>query len=78
MLDGYFRKTEQPQARISAVIAFQGADTMAEATIMGGGAYAARGMAYLAVDFSGQVRAFSAARLPGRRIDCRYAMPRAA
>jgi naringenin degradation protein FdeB len=36
------------------VIPFQGADTMAEATIMGGAAYTARGMAYLAVDFPGQ------------------------
>jgi dipeptidyl aminopeptidase/acylaminoacyl peptidase len=36
------------------VIAFQGADTMAEATIQNGGGYAARGMAYLAVDFPGQ------------------------
>ena len=36
------------------VMPFQGADTMAEATIMGGAAYVARGMAYLAVDFPGQ------------------------
>src|ERR1700694_4788644 len=55
MLDGYFRKPAHPQAKkFPAVIAFQGADTMAEATIMGGGAYAARGMAYLALDFPGQ------------------------
>jgi dienelactone hydrolase len=55
MLDGYFRKPNNPQGKkFPAVIAFQGADTMAEATIMGGGAYAARGMAYLAVDFPGQ------------------------
>jgi len=55
MLDGYFRKPNNPPGKkFPAVIAFQGADTMAEATIMGGGAYAARGMAYLAVDFPGQ------------------------
>src|SRR5216683_5156271 len=55
MLDGYFRKPNNPAGKkFPAVIAFQGADTMAEATIMGGGAYAARGMAYLAVDFPGQ------------------------
>ena len=55
MLDGYFRKPNNPPGKkFPAIIAFQGADTMAEATIMGGGAYAARGMAYLAVDFPGQ------------------------
>jgi dienelactone hydrolase len=55
MLDGYFRKPNNPPGKkFPAVIAFQGADTMAEATIMGGGAYTARGMAYLAVDFPGQ------------------------
>jgi dienelactone hydrolase len=55
MLDGYFRKPNTPPGKkFPAVIAFQGADTMAEATILGGGAYAARGMAYLAVDFPGQ------------------------
>ena len=55
MLDGYFRKPANPQAKkFPVVIAFQGADTMAEATILGAGAYAARGMAYLAVDFPGQ------------------------
>ncbi len=55
MLDGYFRKPNNPPGKkFPAVIAFQGADAMAEATIMGGGAYAARGMAYLAVDFPGQ------------------------
>lgn len=56
-LDGYFRKPGGAQAgkKFPVVIAFQGADTMAEATIMGGaGAYLARGMAYLAVDFPGQ------------------------
>jgi dienelactone hydrolase len=55
VLDGYFRKPNAPAGKkFPAVIAFQGADTMAEATILGGGAYAARGMAYLAVDFPGQ------------------------
>jgi dienelactone hydrolase len=56
MLDGYFRKPGGAQTKkFPVVIAFQGADTMAEATIMGGaGAYIARGMAYLAVDFPGQ------------------------
>jgi dienelactone hydrolase len=55
MLDGYFRKPNNPPGKkFPAVIAFQGADTMAEATILGGSAYAARGMAYLAVDFPGQ------------------------
>lgn len=56
-LDGYFRKPggAQPGKKYPVAIAFQGADTMAEATIMGGaGAYLARGMAYLAVDFPGQ------------------------
>src|SRR5437879_11620853 len=59
MLDGYFRKPGGagiPQGKkFPAVIAFQGADTMAEATIMGmAGAYLARGMAFMAVDFPGQ------------------------
>ena len=55
MLDGYFRKPNGPAGKkFPVVIPFQGADTMAEATIMGGAAYAARGMAYLAVDFPGQ------------------------
>src|SRR5260370_29801571 len=55
VLDGYFRKPGNAQGKkFPVVIAFQGADTMAEATIMGGGAYSARGMAYLAVDFPGQ------------------------
>jgi dienelactone hydrolase len=58
MLDGYFRKPNGPAGkRFPAVIAFQGADTMAEATILNGGAYTARGMAYLAVDFPGQAGA---------------------
>jgi dienelactone hydrolase len=55
ILDGYFRKPNNPpNKKFPAVIAFQGADTMAEATILNGGAYTARGMAYLAVDFPGQ------------------------
>jgi dienelactone hydrolase len=56
MLDGYFRKPNGGPAgkKYPVVIPFQGADTMAEATIMGGAAYVARGMAYLAVDFPGQ------------------------
>lgn len=54
-LDGYFRKPNNPQGKkFPVVIAFQGADTMAEATILNAGAYLARGMAYLAVDFPGQ------------------------
>jgi dienelactone hydrolase len=59
MLDGYFRKPgpagAQQAKKYPVVIAFQGADTMAEATIMGmAGAYLARGMAFMAVDFPGQ------------------------
>jgi dienelactone hydrolase len=57
-LDGYLRKPNGPPGkRFPVVIAFQGADTMAEATILNGGGYAARGMAYLAVDFPGQAGA---------------------
>jgi dienelactone hydrolase len=55
MLEGYFRKPNGPAGkRFPVMIAFQGADTMAEATILNGGAYVARGMAYLALDFPGQ------------------------
>jgi dienelactone hydrolase len=55
MLDGYFRKPNNPQGKkFPVVIAFQGADTMAEATILNAGAYLSRGMAYLALDFPGQ------------------------
>ena len=55
MLPGYFRKPAGPQGKkFPVVIPFEGADTMAEATIMGGAQYNARGMAYLAVDFPGQ------------------------
>jgi dienelactone hydrolase len=55
-LEGYFRKPNVPAGKkFPTVIAFQGADTMAEATILGiAAAYVARGMAYLAVDFPGQ------------------------
>jgi dienelactone hydrolase len=55
-LDGYFRKPNGPGGKkFPTVIAFQGADTMAEATILGiAGGFVARGMAYLAVDFPGQ------------------------
>jgi dienelactone hydrolase len=54
-LDGYLRKPNGPAGRrFPAVIAFQGADTMAEATIQNGGQYVTRGMAYLAMDFPGQ------------------------
>jgi dienelactone hydrolase len=54
-LDGYFRKPNGPAGKkFPVLIAFQGADTMAEATILNGGAYISRGMAYLALDFPGQ------------------------
>jgi dienelactone hydrolase len=54
-LDGYFRKPAGPAGkRFPTVIAFQGPDTMCEATILNAGGYAARGMACLAVDFPGQ------------------------
>src|SRR3984893_216467 len=44
VLDGYFRKPggNAQGKKFPAVIAFQGADTMAEAPIMGGGAYTGR------------------------------------
>jgi dienelactone hydrolase len=55
MLDGYFRKPNAPAGKkFPVIIPFQGADTMAEATVMNAGAYLARGMAYLVVDFPGQ------------------------
>jgi dienelactone hydrolase len=55
-LEGYFRKPGgAPARKFPTVIAFQGADTMAENTILGGaGSYLARGMAFVAVDFPGQ------------------------
>jgi dienelactone hydrolase len=55
MLPGYFRKPAGAAGKkFPVVIPFQGADTMAEATIMGGATYNQRGMAFLAVDFPGQ------------------------
>jgi len=55
MLEGYFRKPNAPAGKkFPVIIPFQGADTMAEATILNGGAYVTRGMAYLVVDFPGQ------------------------
>jgi dienelactone hydrolase len=55
MLDGYFRKPNNSAGKkLPVVIPFEGADTMAEATILNGAAYTARGMAYLVVDFPGQ------------------------
>jgi dienelactone hydrolase len=54
-LNGYFRKPAGSGGRkFPVIIAFQGADTMAEATIQNAGQYVTRGMAYLAVDFPGQ------------------------
>jgi dienelactone hydrolase len=55
-LEGYFRKPGGAAGKkFPTVIAFQGADTMAENTILGGaGSYVGRGMGYLAVDFPGQ------------------------
>ncbi len=56
-LNGYFRKPGGRPAgtRFPVVIGFQGADSMAENTIMGGaGSYVGRGMAYLVVDVPGQ------------------------
>ena len=55
-LEGYFRKPGGAAGKkFPTVIAFQGADTMAENTILGGaGSYVARGMAFVAVDFPGQ------------------------
>jgi dienelactone hydrolase len=54
-LNGYFRKPNSPAGRkFPAIVAFQGADTMAEATIQNAGAYVTRGLAYLAMDFPGQ------------------------
>ena len=55
ILEGYFRKPNAPAGKkFPVIIPFQGADTMAEATILNGGAYVTRGMAYLVVDFPGQ------------------------
>lgn len=54
-LAGYFRKPGGPAGtRFPTVIAYQGADSLAESTIMGSGSYVARGMACLVVDLPGQ------------------------
>jgi len=54
-LPGYFRKPRGPAGtRYPTVICCQGADSMAENTILVNGGYVARGMAYLAVDLPGQ------------------------
>jgi len=54
-LDGFFRKPGGPAGtRFPTVIAYQGADSLAESTIMGMGSYVARGMAALVVDLPGQ------------------------
>jgi dipeptidyl aminopeptidase/acylaminoacyl peptidase len=55
-LPGYFRKPRGAAGqRFPVVIGFQGADSMAENTIMGGASgFVARGMAYFVMDFPGQ------------------------
>jgi dienelactone hydrolase len=56
-LNGYFRRPGGRPAgtKFPVVIGIQGADSMAENTIMGGaGSYTARGMAYFVVDLPGQ------------------------
>lgn len=54
-LDGFFRKPGgRPGTRFPTVIVYQGADSLAENTIMGMGSYVARGMAALVVDLPGQ------------------------
>lgn len=55
-VDGYFRKPNGPAGtRYPTVVAFQGADTMAEATILGiAMGFIQRGMAYLVIDLPGQ------------------------
>ena len=54
-LGGYFRKPGGPEGtRFPTVIAYQGADSLAENTILGAGGYTSRGMAYLVVDLPGQ------------------------
>ncbi|MBI2189012.1 MAG: alpha/beta hydrolase [Acidobacteria bacterium] len=64
-LEGYFRKPGGASGtRFPTVIGFQGADSMAENTIMGGGSYTARGMAYLVVDLPGQGSAMRLQNLP--------------
>jgi len=54
-LAGYFRKPGGPPGtRFPTVVVYQGADSLAENTIMGSGSYVARGMACLVVDLPGQ------------------------
>jgi dienelactone hydrolase len=56
-LNGYFRRPGggAPGTKFPVVVGFQGADSMAENTIMGGaGSFVSRGMAYLVVDVPGQ------------------------
>ena len=54
-LAGFFRKPGGPAGtRFPAVIAYQGADSLAENTIMGTGGLVDRGMAALVVDLPGQ------------------------
>jgi dienelactone hydrolase len=66
VLDGYFRKPGGAAGRrFPVVIGFQGADSLAENTIMGGaGSFVARGMAYLVVDLPGQGAALRQKNLP--------------
>jgi dipeptidyl aminopeptidase/acylaminoacyl peptidase len=55
VLDGFFRKPGGPPGtRFPTIVVYQGADSLAESTIMGMGSYAARGMASLVVDLPGQ------------------------
>src|SRR2546427_13176708 len=65
-LEGYFRKPGGAAGRkFPAVIAFQGADTVAENTIRGAaGADVGRGLAYVAGDFPGPGSALRPAGLP--------------
>jgi dienelactone hydrolase len=55
-LRGFFRKPGGPAGtRFPVVIGFQGADSMAHNTILGGaGSFVSRGMAYLVLDLPGQ------------------------
>lgn len=54
-LEGYFRKPGGPPGtRYPTVISYQGADSLAEPTLMGVGPYIARGMACLVIDLPGQ------------------------
>lgn len=54
-LNGYFRKPGGPEGtRYPTVIAYLGADSMAESTVLGSGSYTSRGMAVLVVDLPGQ------------------------